>query len=236
MYSLSCKQLTKWYPKSKRAALFEINLHLHYGEIMMVVGKPGSGKTTLLMTLLGLVKPDSGDVRCLDQDPYLLRASTENPKFLQEVGVIFQAQTLLPILSAKENVALPLLLLGIEEKSALEQAEKLLVDLRMNRTEESPHRLSAGEVQLTEIARSMILRPKVYVLDDPISKLDHQTAVMVLTYLRKRVCEEGASVLMTTHDHRILPFASQIIQMNEGTIYSRRGEWVNSVPPPYLKI
>lgn len=236
MYNFSCRGLVKQYKKGGPKVLDDVTVELHRGEMMMVVGEPGSGKTTLLMTLCGMIKPDCGDVSLFNRNPIELRNLNQGQFFLSEVGAVFQAPSLLSGLTSKENVALPLLMLGINEKTALSDAKRLLTELRMDKQDQLPEELSRGEMQLTELARSMIARPKLYILDDPISQVDHQTGVMILTFLRKRVSEEGATVLLTTHDHRVLPFADRIIRMKNGKIVDRLGEKVDMNMPPFLKL
>jgi putative ABC transport system ATP-binding protein len=199
-------------------ALRGITLKIKAGEFLSVMGPSGSGKSTLLNIIGGLDQPTSGEI-FIDNRP--LHGISDDELTLirrRRVGFIFQFFNLLPILTAAENVSLPLLLEGIPYSRVKPKAEALLQKVGLGeRTEHRPEQLSGGEMQRVAIARALIASPAVLLADEPTGNLDSRTSEEIL-HLLKDVHTEGQTIVMVTHDSKAADYGTRIITLRDGSI------------------
>jgi putative ABC transport system ATP-binding protein len=203
-------------------ALRNISLTIAAGEFLSVMGPSGSGKSTLLNLIGGLDQPSSGEI-FLDGRP--LHGISDDELTLtrrRRVGFIFQFFNLLPILSAAENVSLPLLLEGLPYSTVKPKAEALLRKVGLSeRTEHRPEQLSGGEMQRVAIARALITGPAVLLADEPTGNLDSHTSEEIFRLLAA-LHAEGQTIVMVTHDLKATAYGTRIITLKDGSILEDR--------------
>lgn len=199
--------------------LKDISLQIQSGEIVMLSGPSGSGKTTLLTILGGLRRADSGSVRILDQEIIRTRESFRI-KIRRKMGFIFQQHNLLPQLTALQNVCMGLeLFSGSSNKSRNAQAKGLLEAVGLaDRANYYPHELSGGQKQRVAIARALVHDPKIILADEPTASLDRINGHEVVSLIRALAQQKKTTILMVTHDHRILDMADRIIYLEDGQL------------------
>jgi ABC-type lipoprotein export system ATPase subunit len=203
-------------------ALRGINLTIPQGAFAALMGRSGSGKTTLLNMIGGLDQPTEGDVALYGKS--LSRLSQEQLTLLrrEQIGFIFQSFALLPILSAWENVELPLRISGVRsgrERRARAEAALALVGLEKWATHR-PSEMSGGQQQRVAIARALVSRPRLLLADEPTGELDSTTGRATLTLLREIVRTEGVTLVMVSHDRTVHEFADTVHQIRDGEIVS----------------
>jgi putative ABC transport system ATP-binding protein len=220
--SVHCINVTKTFGTGRTAvhALRGVNLEVRMGELMMLVGPSGSGKTTLISIFAGVLARDGGDCCVLEHD-YGTMSSDETTRFRgQNIGFVFQAWNLIPTLTAVENVAVPLIILGAPRHSAIKQASEMLrkVGLDDRMMQSLPLDLSGGQQQRVAIARSLVHNPRLIVCDEPTSALDSETGRKVMELMRQLAVEKDRALIVVTHDARIFDFADRIAMMDDGVI------------------
>lgn len=189
------------------------------GDIEILMGPSGSGKTTLLSILAGLLTPTAGNVYLLGQE--ITRMSrTQLAKFRrQNIGFIFQDFNLFPALTAIENVETALNVKGIRGKFARKEAQALLEQVGLaDKAKLLPRDLSGGQKQRVAIARALTGRPQVIMADEPTAALDSHSGHLVMELLRGLAKEQGCTVLIVTHDPRILDLADRVAHMEDGVL------------------
>ena len=209
----------------RKQVLFDINLSIDPGEIEILTGPSGSGKTTLLSLMGGLRSPQSGSLRILNTE-LVDAAKNVAVEARRSCGYIFQAHNLHSSLTAQENV-----MLGLEVHGTYSRAERrdraveilTLVGLE-DRTQYYPENLSGGQKQRVAIARALVSRPKIVLADEPTAALDKQSGRDVVDLMQKLAKEQGCTILMVTHDNRILDVADRIIYMEDGKLVDRPAE------------
>ena len=200
-------------------ALRCINLEVGKGQFVALVGPSGSGKSTLLNLVGGLDRPSDGE---LWVDGEELSASKE--KALTEhrrrrVGFVFQSFNLLPRLTAVENVALPLIFVGVAECDRIERARQLLAQVGLSdRMDHQPTQLSGGEQQRVAIARALVNHPTIILADEPTGNIDTATGAEIMALLRRLNREQGVTLLLVTHDPEAASYADRTIQLRDGQI------------------
>lgn len=203
---------------SKILALNNISFNLPEGESMAIIGSSGSGKTTLLHILGGLDKPNSGEVRINNQ---ILNKLNDNElsKFRNKtIGFVFQFFYLQDYLTARENVALPLILAGENTKRSLEKAEMLLNQVGLShRFNHYPNEISGGEMQRIAVARALIHDPKIILADEPTGNLDKENAENILNIFDE-IAKTGVSVVVITHDNWISKRFKNVLRLSKGVI------------------
>ena len=220
-HSIYCKGVTKVYGEgaTRVEALRGVDLELHPGELLMIVGPSGSGKTTLISILAGILDPTEGECVVLGQNLHEMKNSELTHFRGKHIGFVFQAFNLIPMLSASENVAVPLLLSGMSNVEAEKKADELLIRFGLDQERHrSPTDLSGGQQQRVAIARSTIHNPDLIVCDEPTSSLDHETGVKVMELLREEVLKKKRSLVIVTHDARIFEYADRIVKLDDGKI------------------
>ena len=207
--------LTKRY--GTRAAIDGITLTVRDASFVAVMGPSGSGKSTLLHLLGGLDTPTAGTVRLGDQD---LSEMDERQRTLvrrRQVGIVFQAFNLVPVLSAEENVALPLIIDRRPGREASEAAQRALASVGLtDRAGALPSELSGGEQQRVAIARAIVHGPSLILADEPTGNLDSATGLAVMSVLREHHHVAGCTMVVVTHDPNVASFADEIVHLHDG--------------------
>ncbi len=196
-----------------------IDLAIPKGNIQLLMGPSGSGKTTLLSILAGLMTPTAGKVHLLGED--ITRMSRQKlAQFRQQnIGFIFQNFNLFPALTASENIEVALNIQGIGSKKARYQARLLLEQVGLeNQTEQKPSDLSGGQKQRVAIARALAGSPQLIMADEPTAALDSKSGHSVIKLLRSLAKEQGCTVLMVTHDPRIIDVADSVTYLEDGAL------------------
>ncbi|NJM74145.1 MAG: ABC transporter ATP-binding protein [Scytonema sp. RU_4_4] len=199
--------------------LKKVYWQIQKGDVEILMGPSGSGKTTLLSILAGLLTPTAGNVYLLGQE--ITRMSrTELARFRRHnIGFIFQDFNLFPALTAIENVEAALNVKGIRGKSARKEAQALLEQVGLeDKTKQLPRDLSGGQKQRVAIARALTGHPKVIMADEPTAALDSHSGHLVMELLRGLAKEQGCTVLIVTHDPRILDLADRVAYMEDGVL------------------
>jgi putative ABC transport system ATP-binding protein len=200
-------------------ALRGVDLHVGRGEILAVRGRSGSGKTTLLNLIGGLDRPTSGSVTVDGRD--VSGASDREQSQLRRttVAYIFQTFGLIPILSAAENVEIPLRLIGSEPAERDRRVHELLGLVGLSgRADHRPAELSGGEQQRVSVARALAARPKLLLADEPTGQLDLETGRRIMHLLRDVVAAEGVTAIVATHDPMMLDVADRIVELHDGIL------------------
>ncbi len=221
MAIVEARTLSKVYGSGEVAvtALRGINLSVEPGAFVAVMGPSGCGKSTLLQLLGGLDRPTSGDVVIEGQALASLSDDALTTLRRRRIGFIFQTYNLLPILSALENAALPLVLDGVRPAEAHARAAAWLERVGLgDRLHHRPDQLSGGQQQRVAIARALVTDPALVLADEPTGNLDSRAADAIVQLLRQVADSWGRSVLMVTHDPRIAAYADRIIFLKDGTI------------------
>lgn len=199
-------------------ALRDVSFRIETGEFLSIMGPSGSGKSTLLNLIGGLDQPSAGEI-FIDDSP--LHGISDDELTLirrRKVGFIFQFFNLLPILTAVENVGLPLLLDGVPFSRIREKAVHLLESVGLgSRTEHRPEQLSGGEMQRVAIARALITDPAVLLADEPTGNLDSHRSEEIL-HLLKKLNQTGQTIVMVTHDSNAASFGTRIIKLKDGSL------------------
>ena len=183
------------------------------GELTVLLGPSGSGKTTLLSCVGGMLTPTSGSIRLGATEVTALRGAGLDRYRRQNVGFVFQAFNLIPSLTARENVAVPLVLTGHSRSAAFRRADELLELVGLgDRAGHRPSRLSGGQQQRVAVARGLGHDPPLLLADEPTANLDFIQAETVIRLLRE-LREQGRVILVSTHDARLVPIADRIIDM-----------------------
>ncbi|HLP00670.1 MAG TPA: ABC transporter ATP-binding protein [Opitutaceae bacterium] len=200
-------------------ALDRISLDIAEGEFLTLMGPSGSGKSTLLHIIAGIDRPTSGDCIVQEHNIAALDESALADWRNQNVGFVFQTFNLIPVLTAYENVELPLLLtrLGARERRRLVSAALEMVGLA-DRAKHLPKQLSGGQEQRVAIARALVTDPKLVVADEPTGNLDSHSAADVLEILRTLSREAGKTVIMVTHDPKAAAYGSRSIHLEKGEL------------------
>ncbi len=223
MLAVSCKNIKKSYGSdtSRVDALRGVDLEVEQGELLLIVGPSGSGKTTLLSIIAGILQQDEGECFVFGENLNALPNGKKTEFRGKNIGFVFQSFNLIPMLTSKENAAVPLILNGVPLPAAQEKAAQILTRLGIpEKVDISPIELSGGQQQRVAIARGCIHEPKLIVCDEPTAYLDHETGRNVMEILKKEVLKQDRALIVVTHDPRIFDFADRIVKMDDGKIFS----------------
>lgn len=216
-----CRGVTKEFGEgdARVQVLRGIDLEIPPGEMALLVGPSGCGKTTLISIIAGLLEPSAGSVNVLGQDYSGLRGGRKVAFRGRNIGFVFQQYNLLPALTAAENAAIPLIILGTPRKQAVERAraELELVGLG-DKVNALPNQLSGGQQQRVAIARALVHEPRLLVCDEPTAALDAASGRTVMGLLRRVAVQPGRAVIVVTHDSRVFDFGDRMIEMTDGHI------------------
>jgi putative ABC transport system ATP-binding protein len=228
---IELRQLTRRLPSGDRelTILDHVDLAIQPGEFVAVVGPSGSGKSTLLALMAGLDRPTSGEIR-IDGAP--IQAMSEDQLALlrrKKIGFVFQSFQLLSNLTARENVLLPIELLGLPDPFA--RADELLAAVGLaDRGHHYPSQLSGGEQQRVALARAFAARPSILLADEPTGNLDGATGRKVLELLTELRSREGTTLVLVTHDLAVAALAGRQIHLLDGRV--ERDETARPAAPP----
>lgn len=218
---IETKNLYKTYKDemSEVHAVNDVNISISEGEFTAIVGPSGSGKTTLLNLIGGLDTPTSGNLYIDGQDISLLKPKEMVDFRLHNIGFVFQSFNLIPVLSAKENVAFVMELQGRKKSERDERAQELLESVGLgDRSNSRPSKLSGGQQQRVAVARALASKPKFILADEPTANLDSKSAENLLDMMEKLNEKENITFVFSTHDPRIMAKARRIITLEDGKI------------------
>lgn len=217
--NIEAKELSKIYGsgESRVVALDKVNLEIASSDFISIMGPSGSGKSTLLHLLSGLDKPTSGSLTYDGKDIYRFNDKELSSFRRRRIGFIFQQFNLLPVLTAKENIIMPLLL---DKKQPDEVYLNQLTDLLgiRERLTHLPHELSGGQQQRVAIARALVSKPAIILADEPTGNLDSRTSSDVLGLLKVTSQKFHQTIVMITHNSEIAQLADRIVRIEDGKI------------------
>ena len=221
---LSASNITKEYYEgsSKRLVLDNVSLEAGIGEFVLVTGRSGSGKSTLLNLISGIDTPNTGSVN-IDNTNITKLSETNRTIFRREnIGFIFQFFNLIPTLTVKENLILPLDLLGYTRNSKNDEARLLLKKIGLSDREDSyPDRMSGGDQQRVAIARAIIHSPKIVLADEPTGNLDARTGKEILELFNTLTKERNMTVIMVTHSSEAELYTNKILDLHDFHLIKR---------------
>src|SRR6266705_698171 len=218
---VTLRELSKVYQQGeiRVVALNRISLDIQTGEFLALMGPSGSGKSTLLHIIAGVDRPTSGECRVQDVDVAKLSESELADWRNQNVGFVFQTFNLIPVLTAFENVELPLLLTKLNGRQRREQVQTALELVGLaDRVHHLPKQLSGGQEQRVAIARAIVTDPPLIVADEPTGNLDSQSAQDVMGILQSLSQKIGKTVLLVTHDPKAAAYGSRTIHLEKGEL------------------
>ena len=216
---IALKDLQKAY--GAQVVLQNVNLAVPAGAFVWLQGQSGAGKTTLLNLIAGLERPTAGQVLVAGRDPNVMSARERTQFYRETIGLIFQGVELEPDLSLKENIALPGVFAGMAATQLSARTEQLTQILRI--TEDlarRPSEVSGGQAARAAVARALILNPKIILADEPTANLDETNANLVLQLLQVVRTKLGVTVVVASHDARVLSFATQVVTVAGGQVTS----------------
>jgi putative ABC transport system ATP-binding protein len=221
MFILETHGLRKKFGEGETAveAVRGIDLRVHPGEFLAIMGRSGSGKSTLLAMLGGVDVPTAGEV--LIEGKNMAQMSDDERTLMRRrrIGFIFQSFNLLPILTAEENVALPLELDGVPPKEAYSRANAALEQVGMTaRKGHLPSKMSGGEQQRVAIARALVIEPALLLADEPTGNLDSSNSKRITALLRELVDVRKQTIVMVTHDPTVATLADRVVHVVDGLI------------------
>ena len=226
MSLIECRNLTREYHKGENVIrpLDALDLDVEAGTFLALMGPSGRGKTTLLNLIAGIDRPTGGTLVIDGQDITQLSRSRLAAWRSEYIGYIFQLYNLVPVLTAYENVELPLLLHSLSRKQRHEKVA-LALDLvgLADRHDHFPRQLSGGQEQRVAIARAIVTDPKIIVADEPTGDLDATAAASVMNMLKRLHEELGKTLIMVTHDPKTAGFADQTLHLEKGRLAEQRG-------------
>jgi putative ABC transport system ATP-binding protein len=221
---VAVRDVTKTYGSGRTAAqaLRGITFSIPAGQLIALRGRSGSGKTTLLNIVGGLDRADSGTVHVAGQDVTAMSEAERMQLRRSSVAFIFQSFGLIPILSAAENVGVPLRIAGLNPRTR-EERVALMLDIvgLAGHAKQRPGELSGGQQQRVAIARALAASPKLLLADEPTGQLDSETAKQIMRLLRTVVQSEGLTALVATHDPNLIDIADSVIEVLDGKIAGR---------------
>jgi len=219
--AIDLRAVTKEYYREKNTVpvLEELDLDIQEGEFLALMGPSGSGKTTLLNLIAGLDRPTSGNVIVHGQDLAAMSESSITKWRSRNVGFIFQLYNLIPVLTAAENVEMPLLLTSLSKRQRRENVRTALRVVGLEgREDHYPRQLSGGQEQRVAIARAIVTDPFLLVADEPTGDLDRKSAEEILTLLELLHTELEKTIVMVTHDPQAAKRASRLLMLDKGRL------------------
>lgn len=221
---IAARNLKKYYQMgdTKIHALDGVDIDVMPGEVCAILGTSGSGKSTLLSLLAGLEHPTSGKIFIKNQPTYKMNEKELVDFRLRHIGFVFQSFNLMPIMSAVENVALPLMFRGVPRGKRMKVAKDLLVQMGLKQhLKNLPKQLSGGQQQRVSIARAIVVQPEIIFADEPTGNLDSATSVQIMDLICDTARKRGATLLFVTHDPSKAEYADQVIHVIDGKVAKR---------------
>ena len=213
--------LTKTYQNNtlKVEAVKQVDLSISEGEFTAIVGPSGSGKTTLFNMIGGLDEITAGNVEIAGTNISNLKENELIDFRLKHIGFVFQAYNLIPVLTAKENVAFIMLLQGLSEEERMQRSEDLLKQVGLgDKFDSRPNQLSGGQQQRVAVARALASKPRFILADEPTANLDSQSTSTLLDLMAEMNKKENITFLFSTHDQRVIDKARRVITIEDGKI------------------
>lgn len=213
--------VSKYYQMGEQTikALDEVSVSIGSGEYISIMGPSGSGKTTLFNCVGGLTKPTSGNVFIDEIDVAQLDANELAWLRCRKIGYIFQSYNIIKVMTALENVTLPMLFAGVPGDEAQDRGVEILKRVGLgDRILHTPMELSGGQQQRVAIARAFANRPAIILADEPTANLDLKTGEEIIMLMKEMNREQGVTVICSTHDHKMLAQSDRIIWMEDGKI------------------
>jgi putative ABC transport system ATP-binding protein len=223
------KNVCKYYQMGDEEirALEDVSINIASGEYISIMGPSGSGKTTLFNCIGGLTKPTSGNVFIDEIDVAQLDANELAWLRCRKIGYIFQSYNIIKVMTALENVTLPMLFAGVPPEEAQDRGVEILTRVGLGeRILHTPMELSGGQQQRVAIARAFANRPAIILADEPTANLDLRTGEEIIHLMKEMNQEQGVTVVCSTHDHKMLDISDRIIWMRDGQVdrVARRDE------------
>ena len=222
---VSCRGIVKEFGggEARVRVLQGIDLDIGEGALTLLVGPSGCGKTTLISIIAGLLEPTAGEIVLFGTPRSALRGDRLVDFRARNVGFVFQQYNLLPSLSAAENVAVPLLVNRLRRPAALARARDLLAAVGLaDKFDAPPNQLSGGQQQRVAIARALVHEPRLLVCDEPTAALDSRSGHTVMELLKAVAVQPGRTVIVVTHDARVLALGDRIVEMADGRVVDER--------------
>jgi putative ABC transport system ATP-binding protein len=229
--AIDIKNLNHYFGKGslKKQVLFDINLKIFPGEIVLMTGPSGSGKTTLLTLVGGLRSPQEGSLKVLGKELYGAKPK-DFVLLRRNIGYIFQAHNLLSCLTARQNVQMSLELHPEIEEDLRKKAAAILTAVGLeDHIDYYPENLSGGQKQRVAIARALVSHPQLVLADEPTAALDSKSGRDVVEIMQHLAKKQGCTILLVTHDNRILDIADRIVHLEDGRLSNN-----SEMPPPDL--
>jgi putative ABC transport system ATP-binding protein len=220
---ITVKNIRKVYRmgEEKVVALDNVSLDIYKGEVICFLGASGSGKSTFLNMVAGLEKPTKGEIYIGGIPIHKLNEENVTLFRQKNIGFIFQAFHLMPMLTAVENVSLPLIFRGVEKKKRESMAKETLAAVGLKGYENrKPTQMSGGQQQRVGIARALVGNPKIIFADEPTGNLDSHTSREVMEIMMAKVREYQRTLIIVTHDKKVAEFADRIVTIQDGNILS----------------
>ena len=221
MEIIKTTELTKTYQNNtlKVEAVKQVDLSISEGEFTAIVGPSGSGKTTLFNMIGGLDDITAGNVEIAGTNISNLKENELIDFRLKHIGFVFQAYNLIPVLTAKENVAFIMLLQGLSEEERMQRSEDLLKQVGLgDKFDSRPNQLSGGQQQRVAVARALASKPRFILADEPTANLDSQSTSTLLDLMAEMNKKENITFLFSTHDQRVIDKARRVITIEDGKI------------------
>ncbi len=207
---------------SEITVLQDLNMSVQAKERVAIIGPSGSGKTTLLLTLTGLEMPSDGNILIAGQSLNGMSGDQRADLRREQIGIVFQSFHLIPSLTARENVALPLEIAGIGDSRA--KASNMLEKVGLaSRNDHYPAQLSGGEQQRVAIARALVHEPALIVADEPTGNLDERTGELIMELLFDLNRQSGTTLLLVTHDTELADRCDRTLKLHDGSLQSQPG-------------
>jgi putative ABC transport system ATP-binding protein len=219
--TIECKDIKKSFQNGDRRieVLHGVNLTTYEQEMIMLMGPSGSGKTTLISIIGGILEQDNGECLVLSKNINKMPLNQKTQFRGKNIGFLFQHFILVPTLTALENAAIPLLCSSVDEEIAFDKAKRLLEQFDIGEhIHKKPDQLSGGEQQRVAIARAVIHDPKIILCDEPTSFLDLERGKKIMEILQTIKEKNHCTLIVVTHDPRILSFADRIVRIEDGRI------------------
>ena len=219
--------------ESRTMAVRDVSLELYRGQLALLMGPSGSGKSTLLALLSGLMRPDEGRVSVLDRDLWSLSEQQQEAFRLRHFGFIFQGYNLFPALTARQQMEIVLRWgSGLKAKEARARVDEMLAQLGLTKKAQlRPAQLSGGEKQRVAIGRALVKNPTFCFADEPTSALDWEHGEQVIKLLRRAAHEQQATVLVVSHDSRLLPYADRVFHISDGCLMEQPNDALVGLEP-----
>ena len=221
MSAISCKNLCKSFQQGDQVikGLDEVSIDIAVGGFVCLSGPSGSGKTTLLNSMGGLDRPDSGEILVGDKRVDQLDKSDLADMRLNNIGFVFQAYNLIPVLTAKENIEFVMQIQGVGADERAQRSMAILEEVGLkNHEDRRPAQLSGGQQQRVAVARAIVSNPTLVLADEPTANLDTQSATQLMELFVELNRERGITFVIATHDRRVMAYCRRLIRMVDGRI------------------